>query len=179
MCVTIAEAETGGWLGMPYWVQVIVGVAGVIIAVGGASKVLHAWGKTLKHAVANIQAIAKELTPNGGGSVKDKVNQAAADSNDALALTRTQGKRQLRHIRRLKRVEQTLATQGKTTTELENWLARCIAHFVKGDLSDSRLMREVEKYLSPGELDEFRAEGRRLAAERARLLPGHTDHNPS
>lgn len=61
---------------LPTWVRYLVYVS----IAAGTLKALHiGW---------LIQRIAKELKTNGGESVKDKVNAAAQDSEEALKLTK-------------------------------------------------------------------------------------------
>lgn len=142
---------------LPPLARLILAYAAAIVGIGAAGKVLWAWWTQVRHGLGQIQTIVKELTPNGGNSVKDKVNQAAADSKAALELTIELRKQQARDRREIRRLKKQLAEHAATMGQEKDWLARCIAHFIRGDLHDSRLIREIEQYLSPGELDDFRA----------------------
>lgn len=100
------------------------------------------------------KVILKELTPNSGGSVKDKVNQAAVDSKMALDYsvlldrrTKSISARQRKHIKDMKAVKEEISKMKTDHQGYEKRLARFIVHEGRRDLGVSLLVKEEERRL--------------------------------
>lgn len=87
-----------------------------------------------------LSKIAAELSTNGGESIKDKVNQAAADSRLAITLIEEVKAKQAQ-------IESKQNQETDELTDLQKKFARFVVHEAKGDLHKAMLLRESEAWL--------------------------------
>lgn len=128
----------------------------------GVAALVSIWDKL--SGKAWVRLIMKELTKNGGNSVKDQVIAAAKDSKEALELSNKMNRkiqgissRQKSHIitvdRGMREIKDEQALIKKEQLDADKKLARFIVHEANGSLTTARLVQEERELLEKMERD--------------------------
>lgn len=147
--------------GMPAWIRWLVYIAVAMSACTYLCKtILNKLKETSEFAQRKmIERINAEMNPNGGGSLKDLVTSAAADSKEALDITKEMSETIKSDSSKLIEVcgevgalkLEVSALKNKVDT-LEKKQARQIVHEARNTLHRSNLLKEEESLLNDGKI---------------------------
>lgn len=105
-----------------------------------------------------LERVARELQPNGGNTLKDKVNAAAKDSKDTLELVQdlegrinSHEKKFASHGRAMKSIKKSVLSMAsridKHEKDMETMFARFVSHAGRNTLNASSLLAQEEALL--------------------------------
>jgi hypothetical protein len=135
---------------MPQPLKYLIWAAVGLAAMGTIWKVIQG------HEILKI--VLKELTTNSGSSMKDKLDQAAKDSKEALDVSREAlevckrlDPKVTAIVRHQRMMDQELSGVREGLSQVKTTIARQIIHTVHNDMHTSELLKEEQRILEEEE----------------------------